>query len=77
MAQQYRELGSSGAAQRQVAQLNQGKFVTSESTSNYADFARDLFEVGGDLGAKARRDAAQEEREKIRNKPWTNTKKKN
>ena len=64
MAQQYRELGSSGAARRQVANLNQSNFTPSESTSNYADFAQDLFNVGGDLGAKARRDAAQEAAEK-------------
>ena len=63
MAQQYRELGSSGAASRQVANLNQGKFTPSESTSNYANFAKDLFDVGGNLSAKVRRDAAQEEKE--------------
>jgi len=63
MAQQYRELGSSGAASRQVANLNQGQFTPDESTSNLANFAKDLGNFGGDLSAKARRDAAQEERE--------------
>ena len=47
MAQQYRELGSSGAAQRQVPQLNKGKFVPSESTSNLANFAHFGSSAGG------------------------------
>ena len=63
MAQQYRELGSSGAAQRQVAQLNQGKFTPSEGTSNYANFANDLGNFGGNLNNYLARKAAKEERE--------------
>ena len=67
MAQQTpvstRELGNLGAANRQVANLNQGSFQASSSSQNYANFAKNLFDVGGDLMAKGRRDAAEEDRQ--------------
>jgi len=63
MAQQYRELGSSGAASRQVAKLNQGQFTPDESTSNLANFAKDLGNFGGDLSGYLKRKEAKKERE--------------